>query len=57
MNRIQDIIWFIKEYGFIRWCKYEKCRIEGMEINYSDIFSVDELKKLEQEGIAPWRDK
>lgn len=50
-------IWMIKEYGFRLWYKYERMRRKGYQIDYSSIFSPEELDKLEAAGIAPWRNK
>lgn len=47
-------IWMIRNYGLRAWWRYEKARREGMTINYAEIFTPDELQKLEDAGLAMW---
>lgn len=57
MNKIKAYIWFIKNYGPLRLLYYEICRKEGLEINYSKIFrifTIDEIKMLEDRGLTFW---
>lgn len=46
LSKIKGIIWFINRYGLIRYINYEKCRREGIKIDYSKVFSSKDLETL-----------
>jgi hypothetical protein len=47
-------LWLIRRYGLRRWWMYNTARRAGMEIDYSQVFSLDELALLEEQGLSTW---
>lgn len=50
-------LWFIHRFGYRRWRQYELGRRAGFTIDYSKIFTRDELAILEEHGLSMWGKK
>jgi hypothetical protein len=55
--RLRGHIWFIRRYGLRRWHAYERDRRAGLTIDYSKVFTLDELAILEEHGLSTWGKK
>lgn len=53
MREIKAKIWMIRKYGIKRYLRYQKLRREGIEIDYSKIFSPNEFTLLEEHDLWP----
>lgn len=47
-------MWMILTFGPIRWWRYERARKAGATLDYSRVFSPQELAELEKAGLAMW---
>jgi hypothetical protein len=55
MRRLQGHLWLMREVGLRRWWMYVKARRDGVVIDYSRIFTPDELAILGEHATpAPW---
>jgi len=53
LKKIKGYLWFIKRFGIMRLIQYEHDRKSGMEIDYSRIFTPEQFKLLEENGLWP----
>lgn len=53
-KKLGGYLWFIRNFGLRRLIRYERNRRKGVTVNYSKLFTRDELAILEEYGLDPW---
>lgn len=52
MRKLHGHLWFIRRYGLRRYVRYERARRAGVMVDYSSIFTPNELAILEEHFLG-----